>query len=92
MLFVDHRDVVHGEQAWQDSIAVTSRFVAYSGKELKQDSLLVYYSIDGGEYQTAHMTATGNALHVQNCIKVVELRIQLLPVTQADMRTTARAT
>ncbi len=61
MLFVDHRDVVHGEQAWQDSIAVTSRFVAYSGKELKQDSLLVYYSIDGGEYQTAHMTATGNA-------------------------------
>ena len=61
MLLVDHRDVVHGEQAWQDSIAVTSRFVAYSGKELKQDSLLVYYSIDGGEYQTAHMTATGNA-------------------------------
>ena len=26
---------------------------------LKQDSLLVYYSIDGGPYQVAHMRATG---------------------------------
>lgn len=61
MLFVDHRDVIFGEQAWQDSIAITSKFIAYSGEDLKQDSLLVYYSIDGGEYQVAHMTATGNA-------------------------------
>ena len=60
MLFVDHRNVLHGEQAWQDSIAVVSKFIAYSGANLKQDSLLVYYSIDGGTYQTAHMTATGN--------------------------------
>ena len=60
MLFVDHRDVLFGEQAWQDSIAVTSKFIAYSGQNLKQDSLLVYYSIDGGAYQVAHMTATGN--------------------------------
>ena len=60
MLFVDHRDVVFGEQTWQDSIAITSKFIAYSGQELKQDSLLVYYSIDGGAYQAAHMTATGN--------------------------------
>lgn len=60
MLYVDHRDVVFGEQEWQDSIAITSKFIAYSGAELKQDSLLVYYSIDGGEYQTATMTATGN--------------------------------
>ena len=60
MLFVDHRDVVFGEQEWQDSIAITSKFIAYSGQNLKQDSLLIYYSIDGGEYQTAHMTATGN--------------------------------
>ena len=59
MLFVDHRNVVFGEQAWQDSIAITSKFITYSGQDLKQDSLLVYYSIDGGEYQVAHMTATG---------------------------------
>ncbi len=60
MFYVDHRDVVFGEQQWQDSIAITSKFIAYSGADLKQDSLLVYYSIDGGEYQTAKMTATGN--------------------------------
>jgi len=60
MLFVDHRNVLHGEQEWQDSIPVVSKFIAYSGQNLKQDSLLVYYSIDGGAYQTAHMTATGN--------------------------------
>ena len=60
MLFVDHRDVIHGEQAWQDSIPVVSKFIAYSGQNLKQDSLLVYYSVDGGTYQVAHMTATGN--------------------------------
>jgi len=60
MLFVDHRDVLFGEQAWQDSIAVVSKFIAYSGENLKQDSLLVYYSIDNGAYQVAHMTATGN--------------------------------
>ena len=60
MLFVDHRSVLFGEQDWQDSIAVVSKFIAYSGQALKQDSLLVYYSIDGGAYQTAHMTATGN--------------------------------
>ena len=60
MLFVDHRNVLHGEQEWQDSIPVVSKFIAYSGQNLKQDSLLVYYSIDGGAYQMAHMTATGN--------------------------------
>ena len=59
MLFVDHRDVKFGVQEWQDSIAITSKFIAYSGQDLKQDSLLVYYSIDGGAYQIAHMTATG---------------------------------
>ena len=59
MLFVDHRYVKFGVQEWQDSIAITSKFIAYSGQDLKQDSLLVYYSIDGGEYQVAHMTATG---------------------------------
>ena len=60
MLFVDHREVLYGEQEWQESIPVVSKFIAYSGADLKQDSLLVYYSIDGGDYQVAHMTATGN--------------------------------
>ena len=72
MLFVDHRDVIFGEQEWQDSIAITSKFIAYSGEELKQDSLLVYYSIDGGDYQVAHMTATGNADEYVGYIKGYE--------------------
>lgn len=61
MLYVDHRNVLFGEQEWQDSIAVVSKIIAYSGAELKQDSLLVYYSINGGEYQTVKMNPTGNA-------------------------------
>ena len=69
MLFVDHRNVVFGEQPMQDSIAITSKFIAYSGENLKQDSLLVYYSIDGNAYQAAHMTATGNANEYVGYIK-----------------------
>ncbi len=61
MLFVDHRNVVFGEQPKLDSIAITSKFIAYSGQNLKQDSLLVYYRIDNGTYQTAKMRPTGNA-------------------------------
>ena len=59
MLFVDHRNVLFGTQECEDSIAVTSKFIAYSGKALKEDSLLVYYSIDNGPYQVAHMRPTG---------------------------------
>ena len=77
MLFVDHRDVIFGEQAWQDSIAVTSKFIAYSGANLKQDSLLVYYSIDGGAYQTAHMTTTGNPDEYVGYIKGYQLGSQI---------------
>jgi hypothetical protein len=53
----------------QDSIAITSKYIAYSGKTLKQDSLLVYYSIDGGAYQTAKMIATGNQYEYVGYIK-----------------------
>ena len=69
MLFVDHRNVVFGEQPMQDSIAITSKFIAYSGEALKTDSLLIYYSIDNGAYQTAHMTATGNPYEYVGYIK-----------------------
>ena len=69
MLFVDHRNVVFGEQPMQDSIAITSKFIAYSGQALKQDSLLVYYSIDGGAYQTAKMRPTGSTYEYVGYIK-----------------------
>jgi len=69
MLFVDHREVLFGEQPMQDSIAITSKFIAYSGANLKQDSLLVYYSIDNGDYQTAKMLPTGNPYEYTGYIK-----------------------
>ncbi len=69
MLFVDHRDVVFGEQPKTDSIAITSKFIAYSGQELKQDSLLVFYKIDNGEYQVATMRPTGNQYEYVGYIK-----------------------
>ena len=77
MLFVDHRNVLFGEQAWQDSIPVVSKFIAYSGASLKQDSLLVYYSIDNGPYQVAHMTATGNPDEYVGYIKGYEGESQI---------------
>ena len=77
MLFVDHRNVLFGEQAWQDSIPVVSKFIAYSGQDLKQDSLLVYYSIDNGTYQVAHMTPTGNPDEYVGYIKGYQLGSQI---------------
>jgi uncharacterized repeat protein (TIGR02543 family) len=58
MLFVDHRNVIHGEQELQDSYAVTSTFIPYSGKSLIPAQTVVYYRINGGEWQTSPMTAT----------------------------------
>ena len=77
MLFVDHREVLFGEQAWQDSIPVVSKFIAYSGEPLKTDSLLVYYRIDGGDYQVAHMTATGNPDEYVGYIKGYESKSEI---------------
>ena len=58
MLFVDHRNVVHGEQPMSESIAITSTFIAYSGAALSSDNLRIYYSIDDGEWQIANMYPT----------------------------------
>lgn len=57
MLFIDHRPL-YGMQEWQDSIAITSKVIAYSGEDFVADSLLVFYSINNGAYQTALMTET----------------------------------
>lgn len=58
MLFIDHRPLF-GEQIKRDSIAITSKIIAYSGEDFVADSLLVFYSINGGAYQTALMSASG---------------------------------
>jgi agmatine/peptidylarginine deiminase len=59
MLFVDHRP--HFSQLeWQDSIAVSTTIIPYSGQVLYNDSLFVYYSVNGGEYQQSPLVADGN--------------------------------
>ena len=59
MLFVDHRNVLFGEQAYKESYPITAKFIAYSGDAIKETKL--HYSINGGAYTTVNMTATGNA-------------------------------
>ena len=59
MLFVDHRNVLFGEQAYKESYPITAKFIAYSGVNITETKL--HYSINGGEYTTVNMTATGNA-------------------------------
>ena len=59
MLFVDHRNVLFGEQAYQASYPITAKFIAYSGDNISETKL--HYSINGGAYTTVNMTATGNA-------------------------------
>jgi agmatine deiminase len=49
MLFVDHRPHF-GQLNWQDSIAVSTTIIPYSGQNLYADSLFVSYSVNGGEY------------------------------------------
>ena len=60
MLFVDHRNVVHGEQPMQESFQINSTIIPYSGQSLIEDQLLIYYRFDEGEWQTAPMTPTNN--------------------------------
>lgn len=59
MLFVDHRNVLFGEQTYQESYPITAKFIAYSGNNITSTQL--HYSINDGAYQTVEMTATGNA-------------------------------
>ena len=61
MLFVDHRNVIHGEQPLQHAYEITSTFIPYSGQNLISNQLLIYYRINEGEWQTAPMTATNNS-------------------------------
>lgn len=58
MLFVDHRPHF-GELDMQDSIPVSAKIIPYSGENLYSDSLFVYYSINGDEFQQDVLIETG---------------------------------
>ncbi len=51
MLFIDHRPL-HGQLADLDSVQISAKIIAYSGQPLIADSLNVFYSINGGAYQS----------------------------------------
>ena len=57
MLFVDHRNVLFGEQAYKESYPITAKFIAYSGVNITETKL--HYSINGGEYTTVDMQQVG---------------------------------
>jgi len=59
MLFIDHRPL-YGTVSYEDSLAITSKIIAYSGEDLVADSLLVYYSINGAAYQTTTFAASAD--------------------------------
>lgn len=62
MLYVRHLPL-YGQVEWQDSLAVSATITAYSGSALIQDSLKVYYSINGGPYVSKALTTSlGNSL------------------------------
>lgn len=57
MLFVDHRNVLFGEQAYKESYPITAKFIAYSGDNITETKL--HYSINDGEYTTVDMQQVG---------------------------------
>ena len=59
MLFVDHREVLHGDVAQKDSYPITAKFIAYSGKAITSTQL--HYSINDGDWQTVDMSLQGTS-------------------------------
>ncbi|MBE6345664.1 MAG: agmatine deiminase family protein [Lentimicrobiaceae bacterium] len=59
MLFVDHREVLHGDVAQKNSYPITAKFIAYSGDAITSTQL--HYSINDGDWQTVNMTVQGTS-------------------------------
>ena len=59
MLFVDHREVLHGDVAQKNSYPITAKFIAYSGDAITSTQL--HYSINDGDWQTVNMSVQGTS-------------------------------
>jgi agmatine deiminase len=55
MLFVNHMPL-YGLQSWQDSIQLTAAIIPYSGQALIDDSLRIFYSINGQDYNSVSLS------------------------------------
>ena len=51
MLYIDHMPVL-GLKAYESNINLTADFTAYSGSDIYQDSVFLFYSVNGSDYET----------------------------------------
>lgn len=56
MLFIDSREVLHGELTKKDKYIVKANIVSYAGKDVNAEDVNIYYSINGNSYQKSTMS------------------------------------
>ena len=56
MLFIDSREVYHGEVDLKEKYVVKTNIVSYSGAEVNDENVIIKFSINNGAYQTSEMT------------------------------------
>lgn len=64
MLKITHIPAYHGEVEYQMSYEIDAKIHPYSGADLYPDSLLVYYKINDGEYESMVMADMGDETYM----------------------------
>ncbi len=59
MLYINHMPLL-GNVAYQESYEINAEIYSCTGQPIYNDSVFVYYSINGGDYQQTNMTFEGN--------------------------------
>lgn len=59
MLYINHMPLL-GDVEFQDNYEINAEIYSCSGQDLYTDSVFVYYSINGDEYQQIDMTSSGD--------------------------------
>ena len=56
MLFIDSRNVYHGIVPKLEAYVVKTNIVSYSQSEVNEEDVVIYYSINNGDYQKCNMS------------------------------------
>ena len=56
MLFIDSREVLHGEIEPQAKYLVKTNIVSYANSSVDENDVKIYYSIDDAPYESAHLS------------------------------------
>jgi len=59
MLYINHMPLL-GNVAYQENYEINAEIYSCSGQPVYTDSVFIYYSINGGDYQQTNMTFEGN--------------------------------